>query len=102
MQQIVVIVILLLFLIIVVAKIAVDVIALAVNGVIIYALGMRSFKEVKAGEHHLYTVCGLLSLFLLLLFGNLLGFLWSFTSFLILTCLFVYITQQVKEKYDLS
>ena len=99
--QFVTVIIILLFVILVVAKVAVDVISLFINGFIIYVLGLRSFNEVKQGQYHLYTICGLLSLFLLLLFGNFLGFLWSFTTFLILTCLFVWIVQQIKEKYKL-
>jgi len=85
----------------VVFQVAVDAISLVVNGFIIYILGLRSFKEVKEGQHHLYLLCGFLSLFVILAGGNIIKFLWPFTTFMILLSIFVIVVQYVKDRYGL-
>ena len=86
------------FLISALVNVAVDLMVFVINIFLIYAFGLRSFKEVKSGKHHVYVVCGLLSLFILLLTGNFVKYFWPFTTFLLMTCLFVWLFDRVKNK----
>ena len=80
-------------------KLAVPVMVVVLNAFVVYSLGLRTFRDIKKGKQYVYLLCGFLSVFILLWFGNLYKHLWPFSSFLILTCVLAWVFDQVKEKY---
>ena len=87
------------FVISIAIKLAVPVMVVVLNAFVVYSLGLRTFRDIKKGKQYVYLLCGFLSVFILLWFGNLYKHLWPFSSFLILTSVLAWIFDQIKEKY---
>ena len=96
--QIITFVIILFFLISIVFQLAVDLMIIVFNAFLLYAFGLRSFKDVRKKKYELYLICGFLALFVVLFTGGI-KYLWGITSFLVLTCIIVWLFEKVKEKY---
>lgn len=97
--QIITIIIILLFTISLATELLVDVMVIILNAFVVYVLGLRTFKEVQRGKQYMFILCGFLSIFLLLIYGNLYKYLWPFSSFLILTCILAFIFEKLRDKY---
>lgn len=69
--------------------------ALSINGILIYILGLRSIIEIDRGALEKYLFFGLLSFGLLLSVGLNLGIIWPLTMFLLVTFVGV-------KSYDLT
>jgi hypothetical protein len=74
------------------------VISLVVNGAIIYLVGLRAFKEIDKGWFKEYGIGAGVALALVLLAGNVVPFLWGFTTWLALAFVVAQLAHLIMKK----
>jgi len=74
------------------------VVEILVNGILIYLAGSRSLKELNRGWLKEYGIGALIAIAIIAVKGNIVGVLWPFTTWLILTFLAAQLIHAVTKK----